>query len=168
MERVMNAGYSQDAADADNRIAGCNQDGFGILDGIEYAWCRACFAGTNKEHILDFVGAVTFDHVFLEVEHSCRCLDMRCNRLICHRKNTYIKAEMETQVFGDLTESFPLFQQICTVNMGGKVAVTEQKPIIVAIGCQLLHGVIGIIANAPTMCFVNQSSQGVDDDIDIG
>src|SRR5437660_9346248 len=68
MERVMNAGYSQDAADADNRIAGCNQDGFGILDGIEYAWCRACFAGTNKEHILDFVGAVTFDYVFLEVE----------------------------------------------------------------------------------------------------
>src|SRR5215469_105583 len=75
---------------------------------------------------------------------------------------------MKTQIFGDLAQCFSLPQQVCAMNMGGEVTVTEQEPVLIAIASQLLHRIVGIVANAPTVCFFNQSSERVGDDIDIG
>ncbi len=75
---------------------------------------------------------------------------------------------MNPQVLGDFAQRFSLLQQVRAMYMSGKVAITEQKPVIIAKGRQLLHRVVGIVTNAPTMRVVNQSGKGIGDNIDVG
>ena len=53
------------------------------------------------------------------------------------------------------------------MNMRGKISVTEHKPVIVAILCELPHCMIGVISYTPTMCFIDNAGQCVGDDIKI-
>src|SRR5579884_2659683 len=53
------------------------------------------------------------------------------------------------------------------MNMSGKVAVAEQEPILIAVAGQLLHRIVGVIANTPAVCGIDDTSQRIQNDIDI-
>jgi len=161
-------GHGKDRTDADERIAGADDDAVCVADSFEDpgSWMRVLDA-LEMDRADTGLGAV-LDEIFLKMHATVAGLDDGGEGLIGHRKNAGFHAESMTDGIGGLRESFPLSEHDSAMNVRGEIAIAEMEPRFMAVAAESLEKMKCFAAHAPTGGRIHHAGERVRDDVEVG
>lgn len=167
--------HAGDGADADNRVARCEEHDVGVGDGVEHPGGRLSLAVHLGKAVRRQSGAVA-DPPFLKVDGLALAVgavglvdeDVSLVPVIGHRQQSDARLPAPTQRGGDVREAVAGVEHLRTQQVGGQIAVAEAKPVGVgAVGGQLFLGVPGLVRASPAALGVDAAAQGVHAGIEV-
>jgi len=159
--------HGENRADADERIAGADDDAAGVADGFEDAGSGMRVFDADEMDGADAGLGAVFDEIFLKVHVPIASLDDGGNGLVGHGEDAGFDAESVTNGVSGLGQSFAMGQQIGAVNVGGEIAIAKIEPGFAAKGGEAFEEMKGFAAHAPSFGGIDESSECVSDDVQV-
>src|SRR5262245_530800 len=168
-EQIAHPRDGQDRANADQRVAGTDDDGVGTQDGLGDSGGGFRRFDVFETYAGDLRLGASFDQVFLEMHLAFGGDDSRGRVCVGHRQDARFDAERFSQPFGNLRKRAPLPQLLRAKNVSGQVAVAQIEPAFgLRVAEELFEAVEGVTGQSPAGFRVDRPGQRVGDDVQVG
>ena len=162
------AGDGEDGADAEEGVAGREDEPLRVADGIGHAGGGNGLLRARETQARDLGRGGEAHHVVLEGELAVRRAHDGGDACVGGGQDGRVHAEGARQFGHDGVHGAALAQQARAVHGGGEVAVAEVEPAVVAEAAQGVRHGEGVAREPPAGFGVDHAREGVDDDVDVG
>ena len=166
--RTSHAGQGENRTDADEGIAGRDQDQIGTRDGFQNT--GGGFRGTNSG-VSDFqhVAAGPVAHeVLLKCEFSLGCVDDGPHTVVAHGPDSHGNPEGFPLAASDLGQRLAALERRCAKEVRGQILIAESEPDVLPEGREGVHGIEAVPTKSPTLRAVDLAGERIEQGVHVG